>query len=173
MLQKLAALMSEHAEELALLETVDMGKLIRDATNVDVPLATECIAWYGEAIDKVYDEIAPTSRRARLDRARAARRRGRGGAVELPADDGVKLGPALATGNSVVLKPIEQPLTALRLAELASEAGIPEGVLQVVPGFGETAGQAPWPPPRRRHDCVHRARRKSASTSCATRASRT
>ena len=59
-LQKLAALMSEHAEELALLETIDMGKPIRDATNVDVPLATECIAWYGEAIDKVYDEIAPT-----------------------------------------------------------------------------------------------------------------
>ena len=59
-LQKFAGLMSEHAEELALLETIDMGKPIRDAANVDVPLATECIAWYGEAIDKVYDEIAPT-----------------------------------------------------------------------------------------------------------------
>ena len=63
-LQKLAGLMTEHAEELALLETVDMGKPIRDATNVDVPLATECIAWYGEAIDKVYDEIAPTGANA-------------------------------------------------------------------------------------------------------------
>ena len=68
----------------------------------------------------------------------------RGRAVELPAADGAwKLGPALATGNSVVLKPAEQsPLTALRLAELAAEAGVPDGVLKVVPGFGETAGQA-------------------------------
>jgi gamma-glutamyl-gamma-aminobutyraldehyde dehydrogenase/4-guanidinobutyraldehyde dehydrogenase/NAD-dependent aldehyde dehydrogenase len=144
-LQKLAALMAEHAEELALLETVDMGKPIRDATNVDVPLATECIAWYGEAIDKVYDEIAPTGPDAHVSIVREPL--GVVGAV-VPWNFPLmmaswKLGPALATGNSVVLKPAEQsPLTALRLAELASEAGIPDGVLQVVPGFGETAGQA-------------------------------
>jgi len=144
-LQKLAGLMSEHAEELALLETIDMGKPIRDATNVDVPLATECIAWYGEAIDKVYDEIAPTGHDAHVSIVREPL--GVVGAV-VPWNfpllmSSWKLGPALATGNSVVLKPAEQsPLTALRLAELASEAGIPDGVLQVVPGFGETAGQA-------------------------------
>ena len=144
-LQKLAGLMSEHAEELALLETIDMGKPIRDATNVDVPLATECIAWYGEAIDKVYDEIAPTGPEAHVSIVREPL--GVVGAV-VPWNFPLmmaswKLGPALATGNSVVLKPAEQsPLTALRLAELASEAGLPDGVLQVVPGFGETAGQA-------------------------------
>ena len=71
-LQRLASLMSDNAEELALLETVDMGKPIRDATNVDVPLAIECIGWYGEAIDKVYDEIAPTGRR-RTSRSCASR----------------------------------------------------------------------------------------------------
>ena len=145
MLQKLAGLMSEHAEELALLETIDMGKPIRDATNVDVPLATECIAWYGEAIDKVYDEIAPTGPDAHVSIVREPL--GVVGAV-VPWNFPLlmaswKLGPALATGNSVVLKPAEQsPLTALRLAELALEAGLPDGVLQVVPGFGETAGQA-------------------------------
>ncbi len=144
-LQKLAGLMSEHAEELALLETIDMGKPIRDATNVDVPLATECIAWYGEAIDKVYDEIAPTGHDAHVSIVREPL--GVVGAV-VPWNfpllmSSWKIGPALATGNSVILKPAEQsPLSALRLAELASEAGIPDGVLQVVPGFGETAGQA-------------------------------
>ena len=144
-LQKLAGLMREHADELALLETIDMGKPIRDATNVDVPLATECIGWYGEAIDKVYGEIAPTGPEAHVSIVREPL--GVVGAV-VPWNFPLlmaswKLGPALATGNSVVLKPAEQsPLTALRLAELASEAGIPDGVLQVVPGFGETAGQA-------------------------------
>jgi len=144
-LQRLAELMSEHADELALLETIDMGKPIRDATNVDVPLATECIAWYGEAIDKVYDEIAPTGPDAHVSIVREPL--GVIGAV-VPWNFPLmmaswKLGPALATGNSVILKPAEQsPLTALRLAELASEAGIPDGVLQVVPGLGETAGQA-------------------------------
>ena len=144
-LQKLSALMREHAAELALLETIDMGKPIRDATNVDVPLATECIGWYGEAIDKVYDEIAPTGPEAHVAIVREPL--GVVGAV-VPWNFPLlmaswKLGPALATGNSVLLKPAEQShLTALRLAGLASEAGIPDGVLQVVPGFGETAGQA-------------------------------
>ena len=59
-LLRLAALMEEHADELALLETLDMGKPIRDARRVDIPSAAECIAYYGEAIDKVYDEVAPT-----------------------------------------------------------------------------------------------------------------
>jgi len=144
-LQRLAELMADNAEELALLETIDMGKPIRDARNVDSPNATECIAWYGEAIDKVYDEIAPTGPEAHVSIVREPL--GVIGAV-VPWNFPLlmaswKLGLALASGCSVVLKPAEQsPLTALRLAELASEAGLPDGVLQVVPGLGETAGQA-------------------------------
>ena len=108
-------------------------------------VAAECIAWFGEAIDKVYDEIAPTGPEAHVSIVREPL--GVVGAV-VPWNFPLlmaswKLGPALATGNSVVLKPAEQsPLSVLRLAELATEAGIPDGVLQVVPGFGETAGQA-------------------------------
>ncbi len=144
-LQRLAALVDEHRDELALLETLDMGKPIRDSRKVDVPLAAECIAYYGEAIDKVYDEVAPTDPSAVVMIVREPV--GVVGAV-VPWNFPLlmaswKLGPALAAGNSVVLKPAEQsPLTALRLAELATEAGVPPGVLQVVPGFGETAGQA-------------------------------
>ncbi len=144
-LVRFAELIEEHADELALLETLDMGKPIRDARRVDVPLAAECIAYYGEAVDKVYDEVAPTDRSAVVMVVREAL--GVVGAV-VPWNFPLlmatwKLGPALATGNSVVLKPAEQsPLTALRIAELGAEAGLPEGVLQVVPGFGETAGQA-------------------------------
>jgi acyl-CoA reductase-like NAD-dependent aldehyde dehydrogenase len=144
-LLRLASLMEEHADELALLETVDMGKPIRDSLNVDVPLAAECVAYYGEAIDKVYDEVAPTDPSSVVMVVREPL--GVIGAV-VPWNFPLlmaswKLGPALATGNSVILKPAEQsPLTALRVAELAAEAGVPPGVLQVVPGFGETAGQA-------------------------------
>jgi len=144
-LVRFSELVREHRDELALLETLDMGKPIRDARNVDVPLAAECIAYYGEAIDKVYDEVAPTGH---TDVVMLVREPLGVVAAVVPWNFPLlmaswKIGPALATGNSVVLKPAEQsPLTALRLAELATEAGIPEGVLQVVPGFGETAGQA-------------------------------
>jgi acyl-CoA reductase-like NAD-dependent aldehyde dehydrogenase len=140
-----AELVREHRDELALLETLDMGKPIRDSRSVDVPLAAECIAYYGEAVDKVYDEVAPTGPSDVVMLVREPL--GVVGAV-VPWNFPLlmaswKVGPALATGNSVVLKPAEQsPLTALRLAELASEAGVPDGVLQVVPGFGPTAGQA-------------------------------
>ena len=144
-LLRFAELIHEHRDELALLETLDVGKPIRDSRGVDVPLAAECIAYYGEAIDKIYDEIAPTG----PDDVVMVVREPLGviGAV-VPWNFPLlmaswKIGPALATGNSIVLKPAEQsPLTALRIAELASEAGVPDGVLQVVPGFGETAGQA-------------------------------
>ena len=144
-LLRLAALVEEHSEELALLETIDVGKPIGDALGVDLPLAVECIAYYGEAIDKVYDEIAPTDPSSVVMIVREPL--GVVGAV-IPWNFPLmlaawKIGPALATGNSVVLKPAEQSsLTALRLAELAAEAGIPDGVLQVVPGLGEEAGQA-------------------------------
>jgi acyl-CoA reductase-like NAD-dependent aldehyde dehydrogenase len=144
-LLRLAESIRDHREELAMLETIDMGKPIHDATTSDVPGAAACIAYYGEAVDKVYDEVAPTD----PDDVVMVVREPLGvvGAV-VPWNFPLlmaawKLGPALATGNSVVLKPAEQsPLTALRLAELAAEAGLPDGVLQVLPGFGETAGQA-------------------------------
>jgi len=144
-LMRFAALIEEHADELALLETLDMGKPIRDSRRVDVPLAAQCISYYGEAVDKVYDEVAPTDRNSVVMVVREPL--GVIGAV-VPWNFPLlmaswKVGPALATGNSVVLKPAEQsPLTALRLGELAAEAGLPDGVLQIVPGFGETAGQA-------------------------------
>jgi 4-guanidinobutyraldehyde dehydrogenase / NAD-dependent aldehyde dehydrogenase len=144
-LVRLSGLIREHRDELAQLETLDMGKPIRDSRGVDVPAAADCIAYYGEAIDKIYDEVAPTGPSDVVMIVREPL--GVVGAV-VPWNFPLlmaswKVGPALAAGNSVVLKPAEQsPLTAIRLAELATEAGVPEGVLQVVPGFGETAGQA-------------------------------
>ncbi|HKO08733.1 MAG TPA: aldehyde dehydrogenase [Alphaproteobacteria bacterium] len=144
-LLKLAELMLKHAGELALLETLDMGKPIRDSSSIDVPAAANCIAWNGEAIDKLYDQVAPTEPNVVAMITREPL--GVVGAVvpwNFPLLMGCwKIGPALATGNSMILKPAEQsPLTAIRLAELVLEAGIPEGVFNVLPGFGETAGQA-------------------------------
>jgi acyl-CoA reductase-like NAD-dependent aldehyde dehydrogenase len=144
-LLRFAELIRKHREELALTETIDMGKPIADSLKIDIPAAANCIAWYAEATDKVYDEIAPTAHEtlALITREPA----GVVGAI-VPWNFPLlmaswKLGPALATGNSVVLKPSEKsPLTALRIAELAIEAGLPEGVLNVVPGFGYTAGEA-------------------------------
>lgn len=144
-LLRLAELIEEHGPELALLDTLDMGKPITESYGTDVPGAAGCFAWYAEAADKLYDEVAPAPpgnlalvRRAPL---------GVVGAVvpwNFPLDIATwKLAPALAAGNTVVLKPAEQsPLSALRLAELAVEAGIPDGVLNVVPGSGESAGRA-------------------------------
>ena len=132
-------------DELALLETLDMGKPIQYALSVDVPSTARCIAWYAEAVDKVYDEIAPTGRSALALITREPM--GVIGAI-VPWNYPMimaawKLGPALAAGTSVVLKPSEKsPLTALRLAELAVEAGIPPGVFNVVPGYGHEAGEA-------------------------------
>ncbi|GIU95985.1 MAG: aldehyde dehydrogenase [Gaiellaceae bacterium] len=144
-LLRFAELIAENADELALLETLDMGKPIRDAQRVDLPLSAECMQYYGEAIDKVYDEIAPTPESSVVMIVKEPL--GVVAAVvpwNFPTLMATwKLGPALATGNSVILKPAEQsPLTAIRLGELGAEAGLPPGVLQVLPGFGETAGQA-------------------------------
>jgi acyl-CoA reductase-like NAD-dependent aldehyde dehydrogenase len=140
-----AELILANAEELALLDTLEMGKPITESLRVDVAKAAETIAWYAEAIDKSYDEIAPTPG----DALALITREPLGViGVVVPWNyalliAGWKLGPALATGNSVVLKPAEQTsLAALRLAALATEAGLPDGVLNVVPGRGEVAGQA-------------------------------
>jgi gamma-glutamyl-gamma-aminobutyraldehyde dehydrogenase/4-guanidinobutyraldehyde dehydrogenase/NAD-dependent aldehyde dehydrogenase len=144
-LLRLADLVREHREELALLESLDVGKPIGDAMRVDVPGCANCLQWYGEAVDKVYDEVAPAPRRALALVTREPL--GVVGAI-VPWNYPLvitawKLGPALAMGNSVVLKPAEQSsLSALLLAELATQAGLPDGVLNVVPGVGEVAGDA-------------------------------
>lgn len=144
-LQRFAALIKQHAEELALLETLDMGKPISDSLNVDVAGSANAIAWSGEAIDKVYDEVAATPH----DQLGLVTREPVGVvAAIVPWNFPLmmacwKLGPALATGNSVVLKPSEKsPLTAIRVAQLAVDAGIPKGVLNVLPGYGHTVGKA-------------------------------
>src|SRR5579875_218284 len=142
-LLRLALLIEANRDQLALLETLDMGKPISDSYTVDVPLAAECVQYYGEAIDKLYDEIAPTGPSA----VSMIYREPLGVvAAVVPWNFPLmmacwKVAPALAAGNSVVLKPAEQsPLSALRLAELAAEAGVPPGVLQVLPGDGPGAG---------------------------------
>ena len=142
---RLAELIHANTEELQLLETLDVGKPIRYSGRVDVSQAAHTYAWYGEAADKLYDEIAPTGPQALGLITREPL--GVVGAVtpwNFPMMmNSWKLAPALMAGNSVVLKPAEQsPLTAIRIAELALEAGIPPGVLNVVPGYGETAGRA-------------------------------
>jgi acyl-CoA reductase-like NAD-dependent aldehyde dehydrogenase len=144
-LMRLAELIDAHGEELQLLETLDVGKPVRYSRRVDVQQAIATYSWYGEAADKLYDEIAPTGH----DALGLITREPIGvvGAVtpwNFPLMiNAWKLAPALVAGNSVVLKPAEQgTLSALRLAELALEAGIPPGVLNVVPGMGETAGRA-------------------------------
>lgn len=145
MLMKFADLVEKHNHELALLETLDMGKPIKDSLAVDVKLSANCLRWYGEAIDKIYDQIAPTS-----DASLALITREPVGVVAavVPWNYPMlmacwKIAPALAAGNSVILKPSEKsPLTALYLADLALEAGIPPGVLNVLPGYGDEAGKA-------------------------------
>ncbi|MBB4104513.1 aldehyde dehydrogenase [Allorhizobium borbori] len=144
-LLRLADLIRENSVELALLDSLDMGKLVTDAATIDVPGSAAIFQWYAEAIDKVYDEVAPTG----AGNLALVRREALGvvGAVvpwNFPLDMATwKCAPALAMGNSVVLKPAEQsPLSALRLAELAVEAGLPDGVLNVVPGLGEITGRA-------------------------------
>jgi gamma-glutamyl-gamma-aminobutyraldehyde dehydrogenase len=144
-LRQLSELILEHGRELALLDSMDMGKLVAEAHTVDVPSAADLFEFYGEAIDKRSGEIAPTEpgNLALVTREPL----GVIGAVtpwNFPLDLAVwKVAPALAAGNSVVLKPAEQaPLSSVRLAELAVQAGLPAGVLNVVPGLGPTAGQA-------------------------------
>ena len=133
-LQKFAELIVKHADELALLETLDMGKPIGFARSVDINAVAETVRWYAEAIDKIYDEIAPTPKNAL---GMITREPLGVVAAVVPWNFPLlmaawKFAPALAAGNSLILKPAEQsPLSALRVAELAAEAGIPEGVFNV------------------------------------------
>ena len=139
-----ADLMKRNILELGILETLNMGKPISTATG-DIAACINCTRWYAEAIDKIYDDVAPTS-----DNLLATITREPLGVVGAVTPWNYpllmacwKFAPALATGNSFILKPAEQsPLSALRVAELAIEAGMPEGVFNVVPGYGPTAGKA-------------------------------
>ncbi|MEQ4538332.1 MAG: aldehyde dehydrogenase [Billgrantia sp.] len=143
-LLRLADLMEANKHELALIDTLDMGKPISSSLG-DMAGAIACIRYQAECIDKLYGEVAPTGEETL--------------ALVLREPIGVvaaivpwnfplmmtawKIAPALAAGNSVILKPSEKsPLSALRLAQLAQEAGIPRGVFQVLPGFGHTVGKA-------------------------------
>jgi 4-guanidinobutyraldehyde dehydrogenase / NAD-dependent aldehyde dehydrogenase len=144
-LLRFAELVAQHTEELALLETLDMGKPIRDSLRTDVPATVRCLRWYAEAIDKIYGEVAPTG----PDTLAMITREPVGvvGAIvpwNFPMVMAAwKIAPVLAAGNSLILKPSEKsPLTALRLGDLALEAGLPPGVLNVLPGYGQTAGKA-------------------------------
>ncbi len=144
-LLRLAERIRADLEQLALLESLDVGKPIRDALSIDVPSCATTIQWYAETIDKLYGEVGPTGPEALSLVTREPI--GVVGAI-VPWNYPLivtawKLGAALATGNSVVLKPASQsPLSALRFAELAAEVGLPDGVLNVVPGPGPIVGDA-------------------------------
>lgn len=144
-LLKFADLIEQHSEDFALLETLDMGKPISDAIHVDIPGALRSFRWSAEAIDKIYDEVAPTSEN---ELGLVTREAVGVVAAIVPWNFPLvmaswKLGPALASGNSVILKPSEKsPLTAIKLAALAKEAGIPDGVFNVLPGYGHEVGKA-------------------------------
>ncbi len=141
---RFAKLITRNRRELAVMESLDSGKTIYDCETVDVPETIHCLKWHAEAIDKIYDQVSPAS-----DDHIAMIVREPVGVVGLVLPWNFpllmlawKIGPALAAGCSVIVKPAEETsLTALRIAELAMEAGIPRGVLNVVPGSGPDVGE--------------------------------
>lgn len=143
-LLKLAALMEQEVTQLAVLESLDSGKPVSECLAVDVPETIHVIKWHAEAIDKLYDHTAPVGNGAMAMVVREPI--GVVGCV-LPWNFPLlmlawKIGPALAAGCSLIVKPAEQTsLTALRVAELAHEAGIPAGVLNIVTGTGKEVGE--------------------------------
>ena len=140
---RLCKLITRNRRELAVMESLDSGKPILDCETIDIPETIATLKWHAELIDKIYDQMAP----AQEDAIAMILREPIGVvAAILPWNFPLlmmawKIGPALAAGNCVIVKPAEQTsLTALRLAELAAEAGLPRGVLQVLPGDGPTVG---------------------------------
>ncbi|QFT65979.1 Aldehyde dehydrogenase PuuC [Labrenzia sp. THAF35] len=141
---RFAKLITRNRRELAVMESLDSGKTIYDCETVDVPETIHCLKWHAEAIDKIYDQVSPAS-----DDHIAMIVREPVGVVGLVLPWNFpllmlawKIGPALAAGCSVIVKPAEETsLTALRIAELAMEAGIPRGVFNVVPGSGPGVGE--------------------------------
>jgi aldehyde dehydrogenase (NAD+) len=145
LMHRLAELIEQEADELAALETLDNGKPIRDARAADIPLVIDCLHYYAGWADKIQGRTIPI----RGDFFCYTRREPVGVVGQIipwnfPALMAAwKWGPALAAGCTVVMKPAEQtPLTCLRMARLAQKAGIPDGVINVVPGYGPTAGAA-------------------------------
>lgn len=141
---QLSKLLKRHRHELAVLEALESGKPIGDIETVDIPETIQCLNWHAEAVDKIYDHVAPTG-----DDALAMIVREPIGVVAavLPWNFPLlmlawKIAPALAAGNSIIVKPAEETsMTALRVAELAIEAGVPRGVFNVLPGVGEVTGR--------------------------------
>ncbi|MBS1258734.1 MAG: NADP/NAD-dependent aldehyde dehydrogenase PuuC [Candidatus Scalindua arabica] len=144
-LLKMANLIEKNKDELALLETLDNGKPISEATNGDLPLVIDCLLYYAGWADKIHGETIPV--RGEFFNYTLREPVGVVGQI-IPWNFPLlmaawKIAPAIACGNTVVLKPAEQtPLTALRLGEICQEAGLPDGVLNIVPGYGPTAGAA-------------------------------
>ena len=140
-----AELIEANGRELGIIETIDAGKPITDTVGLDMPETAACIRWHAEAIDKLYGQVAPSPEGTVATITREPV--GVVGAVipwNYPAQMAAwKLGPALATGNTVVIKPASTTsLSLLRIAELGAEAGIPDGVLNVVTGPGDVVGEA-------------------------------
>ena len=141
---RLAKLIKRNARELAVMESLDSGKTIYDCETVDLPETIHCLLWHAELIDKIYDQVSPAS-----DDHIAMVVREPVGVVGLVLPWNFpllmlawKIGPALAAGCSVIVKPAEETsLTALRIAELAMEAGLPAGVFNVLPGSGPEVGE--------------------------------
>jgi 4-(gamma-glutamylamino)butanal dehydrogenase len=141
---RLAKLIKREARELAVMESLDSGKTIFDCETVDLPETINCLIWHAELIDKIYDQTAPAS-----DSHIAIITREAVGVVGLVLPWNFpllmlawKIGPALAAGCSIIVKPaLETSLTALRIAELALEAGLPAGVFNVLPGGGAEVGE--------------------------------
>lgn len=145
LMYKLADLMEENKTELAQLETLDNGKPISETTNADIPLAIEHMRYFAGWSTKIVGQTIPVSGNYfNYTKHEAVGVVGQIIPWNFPLLMAMwKLGAALATGCTVILKPAEQtPLSALYLAELLAEAGFPDGVVNIVPGFGETAGQA-------------------------------
>jgi aldehyde dehydrogenase (NAD+) len=144
-LLRIADLIEQHADELAQLETLDNGKPFTESRHVDIPAAAGTFRYYAGWVTKIYGETNPSD--AAFFNFTLREPVGVCGQI-IPWNFPLlmaawKLGPLLACGNTSVLKPAEQtPLTALRLGELLLEAGVPPGVVNIVPGFGETAGRA-------------------------------
>ncbi|MFX3623411.1 MAG: aldehyde dehydrogenase family protein [Ectobacillus sp.] len=145
LMYKLADLMEENREELAQLETLDNGKPLQETANADIPLAIEHLRYYAGWATKLVGQTIPVNGNYfNYTRHEPVGVVGQIIPWNFPLLMAMwKLGAALATGCTVVLKPAEQtPLSALYLAELIEEAGFPKGVVNIVPGYGETAGQA-------------------------------
>jgi aldehyde dehydrogenase (NAD+) len=144
-LWKIGDRLEENLEEIARLESLDSGKTITEASKVDLPMAADCFRYFAGWATKIEGETIPV--RAPSLNYTLREPLGVVGQI-IPWNFPIllaawKVAPALAAGNTVVLKPAEQtPLTALRLAGIAEEAGLPPGVLNVVPGFGPVAGAA-------------------------------